>query len=89
MKGNLRSPVAEQVSRALDHPLPRFTKQLEAMHYIIEHPQEDTHDGTLLELAKLHSNLMHEIPSPQGAKSRVLVSHYLSEILALFSHLRF
>ncbi|CAM0943193.1 unnamed protein product [Alopecurus aequalis] len=61
MKGNLQSPAAEQVSRALDHPLPRFTKQIETMHYIGEYAQEGTHDGTLLELAKINSNLMRSI----------------------------
>ena len=61
MKGELQSPTAEQVSRALDHPLPRFTKQLEAMHYIAEYAQEEGHDGTLLELAKLNSSLMRSL----------------------------
>ncbi|RCV13204.1 hypothetical protein SETIT_2G328900v2 [Setaria italica] len=34
MKGELRSPLAEQVSRALEIPLPRFPKRLETMRYI-------------------------------------------------------
>jgi hypothetical protein len=61
MRGDLQSPAAEQVSRALDHPLPRFTKQLETMHYIGEYAQEETHDGTLLELAKINTSLMRTV----------------------------
>uniref|UniRef100_A0ACD5Z859 Uncharacterized protein n=1 Tax=Avena sativa TaxID=4498 RepID=A0ACD5Z859_AVESA len=61
MKGSLQSPTAEQVARALDHTLPRFTKQLETMHYIGEYALEDTHDNTLLELAKINSNLMRSL----------------------------
>uniref|UniRef100_A0ACD5VN18 Uncharacterized protein n=1 Tax=Avena sativa TaxID=4498 RepID=A0ACD5VN18_AVESA len=56
--GELRSPVAEQVARALDHPLPRFTGLLETMRYVAEYAQEETHGCTLLELARLNSNLM-------------------------------
>lgn len=61
MNGELRSPVAEQVSRALDHPLPRYTRLLETMHYVTEYAQEDAHDGTLLELARLNSNIMRSL----------------------------
>ncbi|KAM0838346.1 hypothetical protein ACQ4PT_061035 [Festuca glaucescens] len=57
-KGELLSPAAEQVARALDHPLPRFTGLLETMRYVAEYAQEVTHDGTILELARLNSNLM-------------------------------
>uniref|UniRef100_A0ACD5TSJ9 Uncharacterized protein n=1 Tax=Avena sativa TaxID=4498 RepID=A0ACD5TSJ9_AVESA len=56
--GELRSPAAEQVARALDHPLPRFTGLLETMRYVPEYAQEETRDATLLELARLNSNLM-------------------------------
>ncbi|XP_044974524.1 eudesmanediol synthase-like [Hordeum vulgare subsp. vulgare] len=57
-KGELRSPVAEQIARALDHPLPRFTRLLESMYYVGEYAQEETHNNTLLELARLNSHLM-------------------------------
>ncbi|KAF7034320.1 hypothetical protein CFC21_045353 [Triticum aestivum] len=61
MNGELQSPVAEQVARALDHPLPRFTRLLETMRYLPEYAQEETHDGTLLELARLKSHIMRSI----------------------------
>ncbi|XP_047072519.1 eudesmanediol synthase-like [Lolium rigidum] len=61
MNGELRSPAAEQVSRALDHPLPRYTRLLETMRYVAEYAQEEVHDGTLLELARLNSNLMRSL----------------------------
>lgn len=61
MKGELRSPLAEQVSRALDIPLPRLTRRIETMHYIAEYEQEETHDGTLLELARLDFNLVRSL----------------------------
>ncbi|CAD6245813.1 unnamed protein product [Miscanthus lutarioriparius] len=35
-KDKLRSPMVEQVSRALEIPRPRFLRRLEAMHYITE-----------------------------------------------------
>uniref|UniRef100_A0ACD5VAJ1 Uncharacterized protein n=1 Tax=Avena sativa TaxID=4498 RepID=A0ACD5VAJ1_AVESA len=61
MKGELRSPAAEQVSRAFDHPLPRYTRLLETMHYVAEYAQEEAHDATPLELARLNSNLMRSL----------------------------
>lgn len=61
MKGELGSPVAEQVSRALDIPLPRYARRQETTHYIAEYEQEETHDGTLLELAKLDFNLVRSL----------------------------
>jgi hypothetical protein len=61
MRGKLRSPAVEQVSRALHHPLPRYTRLLETMHYVAEYAQEEAHDDTLLELARLNSNLMRSL----------------------------
>ncbi|KAL6648102.1 hypothetical protein ACP70R_012326 [Stipagrostis hirtigluma subsp. patula] len=57
MRGKLKSPMADQVSRALDIPLPRFPKRLETMHYIAEYEQEAAHNASLLELARLEFNL--------------------------------
>ena len=56
--GKLGSPMAGQVSRALEIPRPRFMRRLETMHYIIEYEQEEAHDATLLELARLDFNLL-------------------------------
>lgn len=58
MKGKLMSPMAEQVSRALDIPLPRTPKRLETMRYITEYGEEESHDDVLLELAMLDFDLV-------------------------------
>ncbi|VAH67721.1 unnamed protein product [Triticum turgidum subsp. durum] len=58
IKGNIRSPIAEQISRALDIPLPRFTRRIETMHYIDEYEQEGVYDDMLLELSRLNFNLV-------------------------------
>nr|CAB3502916.1 unnamed protein product [Digitaria exilis] len=60
-KGELRSPMKEQVSRALDIPLPRFIARVETAYYIAEYEQEETHDAVLLELAKLDFNLVRAL----------------------------
>ncbi|ONM19012.1 Alpha-humulene/(-)-(E)-beta-caryophyllene synthase [Zea mays] len=57
----VRSPVSEQITRALDIPLPRFTRRLETMHYIAEYEHEETHDGLLLELARLNFVLVRAL----------------------------
>uniref|UniRef100_A0A0E0D0X4 Uncharacterized protein n=1 Tax=Oryza meridionalis TaxID=40149 RepID=A0A0E0D0X4_9ORYZ len=61
LQGALRSPMAEQVSRALDIPLPRAPKLLETMHYITEYEQEAAHDGMVLELARLDFELVRSL----------------------------
>nr|CAB3480264.1 unnamed protein product [Digitaria exilis] len=60
-KGELKSPMAEQVSRALDIPLPRFMPRVETTYYMAEYEQEETHDAVLLELAKLDFNLVRAV----------------------------
>ncbi|CAL5086497.1 unnamed protein product [Urochloa decumbens] len=60
MNGELRSPLAEQVSRALEIPLPRFPKRLETMRYISEY-EEEGHNGMILELATLEFNLLRSL----------------------------
>jgi hypothetical protein len=61
IKGKVRSPMAEQISRALDIALPRFTRQLETMHYIEEYEHEEPHDSLLLELSRLNFNLVRTL----------------------------
>nr|ABF96086.1 Terpene synthase family, metal binding domain containing protein, expressed [Oryza sativa Japonica Group] len=61
LQGALRSPMAKQVSRALDIPLPRAPKLLETMHYITEYEQEAAHDGMVLELARLDFELVRSL----------------------------
>nr|CAB3500741.1 unnamed protein product [Digitaria exilis] len=61
MRGKLASPMAEQVSRALDIPLPRLPKRIETMHYVVEYEKEDGHDPMVLELARLDFNLVRSL----------------------------
>ncbi|GJN31547.1 hypothetical protein PR202_gb19958 [Eleusine coracana subsp. coracana] len=58
VRDELRWPLAEQVSRALDIPLPRISRRVESMHYIAEYEEEEAHDATLLELARLDFELV-------------------------------
>ncbi|KAK8448185.1 hypothetical protein SEVIR_8G242400v4 [Setaria viridis] len=60
-KGKLTSPIKEQVSRALEIPLPRFMRQLETMHHITEYEKEEPHDIMMLELAKINLNLLRSV----------------------------
>ena len=60
-KPKLRSPMAEQVSRALEIPRPRFMRRLEAMHYVTEYEQEEAHNTAILELAKLEFNILRSL----------------------------
>ncbi|CAL4972950.1 unnamed protein product [Urochloa decumbens] len=59
--GKLGSLMEGQVSRALEIPRPRFMRRLETMHYIIEYEQEEAHNATLLELARLDLNLLRSL----------------------------
>jgi eudesmane-5,11-diol synthase len=60
-KAKLRPPMSEQVTRALDIPLPRFMPRLEAVHYISEYQQEEGHDTEILELARLDYALLNSL----------------------------
>jgi len=60
-RGKLRSPLAEQVCRALETPRPRFMRRLETMHYISEYEKEEGHNATVLELARLDFNLVRSL----------------------------
>ncbi|KAL6611290.1 hypothetical protein ACP70R_039218 [Stipagrostis hirtigluma subsp. patula] len=58
LRGTLKSPLAEQVSRSLQMPLPRTLKRVEATNYILEYDiQEPTYKPSILELAKIDFNL--------------------------------
>ncbi|VAH43065.1 unnamed protein product [Triticum turgidum subsp. durum] len=61
MRDSLKSPLAEQVQRALHVPLPRTLKRVETLHYISEYKHEEWHNPTLLELAKLDFNLLQHV----------------------------
>ncbi|TVU30158.1 hypothetical protein EJB05_21767, partial [Eragrostis curvula] len=50
--------LAREIIRALDIPLPRRVRIYEAKHYISIYEKETTMHETVLELAKLNSNLM-------------------------------
>ncbi|TVU50445.1 hypothetical protein EJB05_01816, partial [Eragrostis curvula] len=55
---HLESPLAEEVSSALDTPLFRRAGIYEARNYIPIYGKEATHNETVLELAKLNFNLL-------------------------------
>ncbi|XP_044319526.1 tau-cadinol synthase-like [Triticum aestivum] len=61
MRDTLKSPLAEQVKRALHMPLSRTFKRVETLHYISEYKHEEGHNPTLLELAKLDFNLLQHV----------------------------
>jgi hypothetical protein len=58
MISNIKSPLAEQVKRALQIPLPRTLKRVEAQLYISEYKQEKAYNPSILELAILDFNLL-------------------------------
>jgi hypothetical protein len=80
MRGNLNSPLAEQVERALHIPLPRTCRRLETLHYFSEYKQEEGHNPTLLELAKLEFTLLQHVHA-QELKS---MSRYARTSLNLY-----
>lgn len=61
MKSSLKSPLAEQVERALKIPLPRTLKRVEAVSYIPEYSGEQRYNPAILELAKLDFNLLQRL----------------------------
>lgn len=61
IKGKVKSPISDQISRALDISLPRFTRRLETMHYITEYEHEEAHNSLLLELARLNFILVRAL----------------------------
>lgn len=63
--GNLKSPLAQQVKRALHIPLPRTYRRLETLHYFSEYKQEEGHSPILLELAKLEFTLLQHVHSKE------------------------
>ncbi|XP_044336657.1 tau-cadinol synthase-like [Triticum aestivum] len=62
MRGSdLKTPLANQVKRALHIPLPRACKRIETLHYISEYKEEEGYNPVLLELAKLDFNLLQHV----------------------------
>jgi hypothetical protein len=61
VSGSLKSPLAQQVKRALHRPLPRSCKRVETLYYISEYEEEEGHNPVLLELAKLDFNLLQHV----------------------------
>ncbi|TVU47046.1 hypothetical protein EJB05_06624, partial [Eragrostis curvula] len=61
MRSSFKSPFAEQVSRALQIPLARTLKRVEAISYIPEYKHEQTYSPAILELAKLDFNLLQRL----------------------------
>ncbi|KAF0887855.1 hypothetical protein E2562_004064 [Oryza meyeriana var. granulata] len=62
MKSSLKPRLAKQVSRALQIPLPRTLKRVEAISYMSEYNvHEQTYNPSILELAKVDFNLLQHI----------------------------
>lgn len=61
MRSSLKSPLAEQVERALKIPLPRTLKRIEAVSYIPEYSAEQRYNPAILELAKLDFNFLQRL----------------------------
>nr|XP_020185205.2 tau-cadinol synthase-like [Aegilops tauschii subsp. strangulata] len=62
MRGiDLKTPLANQVKRALHIPLPRACKRIETLHYISEYKEEEGYNPVLLKLAKLDFNLLQHV----------------------------
>lgn len=62
VRSTLTSPLAEQVTRSLEIPLPRTLKRVEALNYIAEYNvQEKAYNPSVLELAKLEFNLLQHL----------------------------
>ncbi|KAL6650290.1 hypothetical protein ACP70R_009215 [Stipagrostis hirtigluma subsp. patula] len=61
MTSKLESPLAEQVKRSLQIPIPRRLKRIEALQYISEYKHENAYNPSLLELAKLDFNLLQRL----------------------------
>lgn len=62
IRSSLKSPLAEQVGRALEIPLPRTLKREETISFIPEYSiQDQTYSPVILELAKLDFNLLQHL----------------------------
>ncbi|XP_047051054.1 tau-cadinol synthase-like [Lolium rigidum] len=61
MESDLKPPLAEQVRRSLQLPLPKTLKRVEALHYMSEYKDEPMHNSSILELAKLDFNLLQRL----------------------------
>ncbi|KAG8051372.1 hypothetical protein GUJ93_ZPchr0001g30334 [Zizania palustris] len=62
LRGSLKYPLAEQVTRALQIPLPRTLKRAEALSFMHEYgtQEQTTFNTSLLELAKLDFNILQK-----------------------------
>ncbi|XP_058220677.1 (-)-germacrene D synthase-like [Rhododendron vialii] len=58
---NLNNAIATQVVHALNQPIQKGLTRLEAWHYIRFYEQEDSHNKTLLDFAKLDFNFLQKV----------------------------
>ncbi|KAI8552712.1 hypothetical protein RHMOL_Rhmol06G0288000 [Rhododendron molle] len=58
---NLKNAIADQVVHALNQPIHKGLTRLEARHYILFYEQEDSHNKTLLDFAKLDFNRLQKL----------------------------
>lgn len=63
IRSSLKPPLADQVIRALEIPLPRTLKRVEAISFIPEYSsaQDQTYSPAISELAKLDFNLLQHL----------------------------
>ncbi|XP_020164709.2 tau-cadinol synthase-like [Aegilops tauschii subsp. strangulata] len=61
IRGSLNSPLAEQVKRALQVPLPRTSRRVETLHYLSEYKKEKDYKPLMLELAQLDFTLLRHV----------------------------
>nr|BAC20102.1 putative sesquiterpene synthase [Oryza sativa Japonica Group] len=62
LRGNLAYPLDEQVTRALEIPLPRTMKRVEVLNYIFEYSAEEKmFNPSILELAVLDFNILQKV----------------------------
>ncbi|KAJ4780287.1 Sesquiterpene synthase [Rhynchospora pubera] len=65
MVHELKSPLKEQVLRALKTPLPRMMRRVETRFFIEEYEEDEKRNDILLELAKLDYNFVQSLHSKE------------------------
>ncbi|KAL6186617.1 hypothetical protein ACLB2K_042737 [Fragaria x ananassa] len=72
----LSSPLSKQVTHALYQPLWKGFSRLEARHYMSVYEEDDSHNQTLLTLAKLDFNLAQNVHQKELSDMTRLVEAY-------------
>ena len=59
------NPLKEQIIRTLKRPIRKGIPRVEARHYISIYQEDDSHDESLLKLAKLDYNMLQSLHKKQ------------------------